>query len=61
MTIATTTLTLPNWGFSTMDEFIALDSVSASDIFPNFGHLVFKCSFTKKECTYFLGNCNGYD
>ena len=34
--------------------------MSASGIFPNFGHLVFKCPFTKKECIYFLGNCNGY-
>ena len=33
----------------------------ASGIFPNFGRLVFKCSFTKKECIYFLGNWNGYD
>ena len=34
--------------------------MSASGIFPNFGHLVFKCPLTKKECIYFLGNCNGY-
>ena len=32
-----------------MDEFVTLDSVSCSDIFPNFGHLVFKCSFAKKN------------
>ena len=25
ITIATTTLTLPNWGFSKMDEFVTLD------------------------------------
>ena len=44
-----------------MDEFVTLDSVYGSDIFPNFGHLVFKYSFTKKQCIYFLGNFNGYD
>ena len=42
-----------------MDSFVTLDSVSASDISPNYGHLVLKCSFTEKECIYFLGN--GYD
>ena len=25
ITIATTTLTIPNWGFSKMDEFVTLD------------------------------------
>ena len=47
ITIATTTPTPPNWGFSKMDEFVTLDSVSGSDIFPSFGHSVFKCSCTK--------------
>ena len=40
-----------------MDEFVTLDSVSVDDIWT----LGIKSSFTKKECIYFLGNCNGYD
>ena len=32
-----------------MDEFVTLDGVSGSEILPNFEHLVFKCSFTKKN------------
>ena len=41
--------------FSKMDlyEFVTLDSVSASDTLPNFGHLVFKCSFTKQNTFIF--------
>ena len=49
-------LTLLNWEFSEMNEFVTLDSVFADDIFPNFGHLVLK-----NDCIYFLGNCNAYD
>ena len=36
--IATTTLTLPNWVFSKMDEFVTLDSVFAGHIFSHFEH-----------------------
>ena len=44
-----------------MDEFVTLENVSAGDIFPNFRHLVLKALSPKKECSYFLGNCNGYE
>ena len=37
-----------------MDEFVTLDSVCAIGIFPNFGCLVFKRSFTKKNAFTFL-------
>ena len=37
-----------------MEEFVTLDSVSASDIFPNFGHLVFHRCCTKKNALIFL-------
>ena len=43
-----------------LDEFVTLVSVSASDIFPNFGHLI-QMLFPETEYIYFLGNCNCYD
>ena len=53
ITIATTTYSTKREIYQ-MDEFVTLDSVSASDInFPNFGHL--------KEYISFLRNCNGCD
>ena len=36
-----------------MDEFVTLDSVAASDIFPNFGHLVLKALSPKKNAFTF--------
>ena len=42
-----------------MDEFVTLDSISASVIFPNCGHLVYSNALPpKKGCIHFLGNCN---
>ena len=47
-------LTLLNWGFSEMGEFVTLDSVFAGDIFPNFGHLVLKALSPKMNVSIFL-------
>ena len=41
-----------------MNEFVTVDSDSASDIFLN---LVLKALLQKKECIYFLENCNRHD
>ena len=43
-----------------MDEFVTLDSVSASDSYPNFGKLVLK-ALSQKAMHSILGNSNGYD
>ena len=36
-----------------MDEFLRLDSVSAGDIFPNFGHSVLKTLSPKRKTFIF--------
>ena len=47
-------LTLLNWGFSEMNEFVTLDTVFAGDIFPNYGHLVLKALSSKMSVSIFL-------
>jgi len=47
-------LTLLNWGFSEMNEFVTLDTVFAGDIFPNYGHLVLKALSPKMSVSIFL-------
>ena len=47
-------LTLLNWGFSEINEFVTLDSVFAGDTFPNFGHLVLKAVSPKMNVSIFL-------
>ena len=36
-----------------MDEFVTLDNISASDIFPHFGHLVINVLLRKKNTIIF--------
>ena len=43
-----------------MDEFVTLDSVSASDIYSNFSQLVLNLFHKKRIHLCFLLNCNGY-
>ena len=44
-------MTLPNWEFSKMDEFVM----------HFFRYLVLKVLLPKKECICLLENCYGYD
>ena len=43
-----------------MDEFVTLDSVSASDIYSKFSQLVLNLFHKKRIHLCFLLNCNGY-